>query len=74
VAIGVEIFVAIRPKALVIGRVSRDLVPSTMVVHISEEIARTEFFSAYWCKARGEFNEKFANYVDQQIEIITADD
>jgi len=35
--------------------------------------ARTDFFSAYWSKARGEFNEKFANYVDQQIEIIAAD-
>ena len=36
--------------------------------------ARTDFFSAYWGKARGEFNENFANYVDQQIEIVTADD
>ncbi len=36
--------------------------------------ARTDFFSTYWSKARGEFNVKFANYVDQQIEIVTADD
>jgi hypothetical protein len=35
--------------------------------------ARTEFFSIYWSKARGEFNEKFSKYVDQQIEIVTAD-
>lgn len=33
--------------------------------------ARTDFFSEYWNKARGEFNEKFATYVDRQIEFVT---
>lgn len=35
--------------------------------------ARTDFFPAYWSKARYEFNDKFASYVDQQVEIVTAD-
>jgi len=35
--------------------------------------ARTDFFSTYWSKARNEFNGKFANYVDQQIKIVTAE-
>jgi hypothetical protein len=35
--------------------------------------ARTEFFAEYWSKARGEFNEKFVHYVEQQVDIVTAD-
>jgi hypothetical protein len=35
--------------------------------------ARTDFFSEYWSKARGEFNAKFANYVDQKIKFVTGD-
>jgi hypothetical protein len=33
--------------------------------------AGTVFFPAYWAKARREFNEEFAAYVDQQIKFIS---
>lgn len=32
--------------------------------------ARTVYFSDYWERHRGEFNEAFANYVDEQIELV----
>ncbi len=38
----------------------------TLVVRM---FAGTVHFPAYWEKARGEFNEKFANYVDEQYRI-----
>ena len=31
--------------------------------------ARTIYFEEYWARHRGEFNEAFASYVDQQIEL-----
>ena len=31
--------------------------------------ARTIYFPDYWERHRGEFNESFASYVDQQIEL-----
>jgi hypothetical protein len=31
--------------------------------------ARTIYFADYWNRHRGEFNEAFAEYVDEQIEI-----
>ena len=31
--------------------------------------ARTIYFAEYWGRHRGEFNEAFATYVDEQIEI-----
>ena len=47
-----EIEVRFRPEALVIGRVFRDLVPSTMAVHIvngecHDLLCRTRRFTAY---------------------------
>ena len=32
--------------------------------------ARTIYFSDYWDKHRGEFNESFAAYVDEQIDLV----
>lgn len=35
--------------------------------------ARTIYFADYWARHRGEFNEVFANYVDEQIRIVMAE-
>ena len=35
--------------------------------------ARTIYFEEYWTRNRGEFNEAFAAYVDEQIELIDSD-
>jgi hypothetical protein len=34
--------------------------------------AKTIYFDDYWNRHRGEFNETFAEYVDKQIEAVTA--
>ena len=33
--------------------------------------AKTIYFSDYWARHRGEFNEAFASYVDKQIAVAT---
>jgi len=33
---------------------------------------QTIYFSDYWIKARGEFNEKVAAYIDEQIKIVAS--
>jgi hypothetical protein len=35
--------------------------------------AGTMYFEEYWTRHRGEFNEAFAAYVDEQIELIDSD-
>ena len=35
--------------------------------------ARTVYFSDYWNRHRGEFNEAFAEYVDEQIDAVNAE-
>ena len=35
--------------------------------------ARTVYFPDYWGRHRGEFNESFAAYVDEQIALVDAD-
>ena len=35
--------------------------------------AKTIYFEDYWSQHRGEFNEGFAGYVDEQIEKVRAD-
>ncbi|HSG98006.1 MAG TPA: hypothetical protein VLA11_08430 [Woeseiaceae bacterium] len=34
--------------------------------------AKTAFFADYWARHRGEFNEAFAAYVDEQVELANA--
>ena len=34
--------------------------------------AKTIYFSDYWQRHRGEFNEAFAAYVDEQIQLVNA--
>ncbi len=46
---------------------------SICYVLIIRMFASTKYFPDYWQKARGEFNEAFATYVDKQIEIVAAD-
>jgi len=35
--------------------------------------AKTIFFEGYWNRHRGEFNEVFAAYVDEQIKLVGSD-
>ena len=35
--------------------------------------ARTIYFAEYWARHRGEFNESFAEYVDEQIAIVNSE-
>ena len=35
--------------------------------------AKTVYFPDYWTTHRGEFNEAFASYVDEQIALVNAD-
>ena len=35
--------------------------------------AKTIYFDEYWTRHRGEFNESFAAYVDEQLAIATGD-
>lgn len=35
--------------------------------------ARTVYFADYWSRHRGEFNEGFATYVDEQIAIVRSE-
>jgi len=50
------------------GLLDKDIAQSyTLIIRM---FARTDFFADYWSKARGEFNDKFATYVDRQIDHI----
>jgi hypothetical protein len=42
----------------------------TLVIRM---FAGTIYFEDYWNKARGEFNETFASYVDEQLQSISSD-
>ena len=35
--------------------------------------AKTVYFEGYWTRHRGEFNEAFAAYVDEQIKLVDSD-
>jgi len=41
---------------------------------IIQMFARTDYFPDYWQKARREFNDAFAAYVDEQVNIISTGD
>ena len=53
------------------GLLDKDIAQSYML--IIRMFAGTKYFPDYWQKARGEFNDSFALYVDEQIEIVEAD-
>ncbi len=53
------------------GLLDKDIAQSYML--IIRMFAGTKYFPGYWQKARGEFNDSFAAYVDEQIEIVEAD-
>ena len=52
------------------GLLDKDIAQSYML--IIRMFAGTKYFPDYWQKARGEFNDSFAAYVDEQIEIVEA--
>jgi len=52
------------------GLLDKDIAQSYMLV--IRMFAQTKYFPDYWQKARGEFNDAFANYVDKQIQIVCA--
>ena len=54
------------------GLLDKDIAQSYML--IIRMFAGTKYFPDYWQKARREFNDSFAAYVDEQIEIVATVD
>ena len=54
------------------GLLDKDIAQSYML--IIRMFAGTKYFPDYWQKARREFNDSFAAYVDEQIEIVATTD
>jgi len=54
------------------GLLDKDIAQSYML--IIQMFARTDYFPDYWQKARREFNDAFAAYVDEQVNIISTGD
>jgi len=54
------------------GLLDKDIAQSYMLV--IRMFAGTEYFPDYWQKARREFNDAFATYVDEQIKIVSTGD